>query len=155
MGSYYYDAFGNLLEDESSVANSYKYAGYQHDEENGLYYLNARFYDPEIARFIQEDTYRGNTADPLSLNLYTYCVNNPMKYYDPTGHASQPIGDDGVYRGIYDQTYFWNGVAYDHIPEGMPECYIYPEMCEDISHQHKTIEITMGVGELLEIDVEY
>ncbi|TYQ14543.1 UNVERIFIED_CONTAM: RHS repeat-associated protein [Acetivibrio alkalicellulosi] len=63
-----------------------KYAGYFYDGETGLYYLNARFYDPETARFIQEDTYRGSINDPLSLNLYAYGHNNPIKYYDPTGH---------------------------------------------------------------------
>ena len=44
-------------------------------------------YDPKIARFLQEDTYRGKANDPLSLNLYTYCVNNPLIYHDPTGHS--------------------------------------------------------------------
>lgn len=44
-------------------------------------------YDPEIARFMQEDTYRGQTNDPLSLNLYSYCYNNPIRYWDPTGHV--------------------------------------------------------------------
>jgi hypothetical protein len=51
-----------------------------------LYYLNARMYDPKVARFLQEDTYTGDPNDPLSLNLYTYCANNPLIYYDPTGH---------------------------------------------------------------------
>ena len=48
-------------------------------------------YDPKIARFLQEDTYSGNTSDPLSLNLYTYCVNNPLVYHDPTGHIAVTI----------------------------------------------------------------
>ncbi|MDD6827478.1 MAG: RHS repeat-associated core domain-containing protein, partial [Oscillospiraceae bacterium] len=64
-----------------------KYAGYFYDAETGLYYLNARFYDPETARFIQQDSYSGNILDPLSLNLYTYAQNNPISYYDPTGHS--------------------------------------------------------------------
>jgi RHS repeat-associated protein len=54
--------------------------------ERQLYYLNARYYNPKIARFISQDTYTGNTRDPLSLNLYTYGYNNPIRYYDPTGH---------------------------------------------------------------------
>ncbi|MCX7920978.1 MAG: hypothetical protein N3B21_02985 [Clostridia bacterium] len=44
-------------------------------------------YDPKTARFLQEDTYRGDPNDPLSLNLYTYCNNEPIMYLDPTGHA--------------------------------------------------------------------
>ncbi len=54
----------------------------------GLYYLNSRFYDPETARFMQEDSYDGDVYDPLSLNLYTYCSNNPISYCDPSGHFS-------------------------------------------------------------------
>ncbi|TYQ14640.1 UNVERIFIED_CONTAM: RHS repeat-associated protein [Acetivibrio alkalicellulosi] len=74
--TYYYDAFGNILEQTGNVNNNITYAGYQWDKETGLYYLNARMYDPKIARFLQEDTYRGDPNDPLSLNLYSYCANN-------------------------------------------------------------------------------
>ena len=84
--SYYYDAFGNITEQSGNFNNPYRYSGYIFDEEAKLYNLNARFYDPIIARFMQEDTSFGNRRDPLSLNLYTYCVNNPLIYYDPTGH---------------------------------------------------------------------
>lgn len=84
--SYYYDAFGNIAEQSGTVNNSITYAGYQYDSETGLYYLNARMYDAKIARFMQEDTYTGDTNDPLSLNLYTYCQNEPIMYSDPTGH---------------------------------------------------------------------
>ncbi|MDQ2085524.1 RHS repeat-associated core domain-containing protein [Herbivorax sp. ANBcel31] len=85
--TYYYDPFGNILESTGDVNNNIKYAGYQYDEETELYYLNARMYDPKVARFLQEDTYRGDPNDPLSLNLYAYTANNPIRYYDPTGHS--------------------------------------------------------------------
>ena len=88
--TYYYDAFGNVEEASGTFGNPYRYAGYMYDEETRLYYLNARFYDAKIARFMQEDTYLGNQSDPLSLNLYTYCHNNPLSYYDPTGHRPRP-----------------------------------------------------------------
>ena len=68
------------------------WTSYTFDEESGLYYLNARFYDPELARFMQEDTYRGQRSDPLSLNLYTYCHNNPIRYWDPSGRLA--AGDE-------------------------------------------------------------
>ena len=86
--TYYYDAFGNILESTGNVDNSILYAGYQYDEEAGLYYLNARMYDPVTARFLQEDTYKGDPNDPLSLNLYTYSMNNPIRYIDPSGHKN-------------------------------------------------------------------
>ncbi|NLA44008.1 RHS repeat-associated core domain-containing protein, partial [Candidatus Saccharibacteria bacterium] len=87
--SYYYDAFGNILEQTGDVSNSVLFAGYQYDKETGLYYLNARMYDPVTARFMQEDTYAGQQRDPLSLNLYTYCHNSPLLYFDPTGHYTE------------------------------------------------------------------
>jgi len=91
--TYYYDSFGNIVE-STGVAkdkNSILYAGYQYDKETGLYYLNARMYDPKIARFLQEDTYTGDPNDPLSLNLYTYVKNNPLIYYDPTSHFTEKL----------------------------------------------------------------
>ena len=86
LASYKYDAFGQIIEKSGTADNPYRYAGYQYDEEQQKYYLNARYYDARIARFISEDTYRGEPDDPLSLNLYAYCSNNPLRYYDPTGH---------------------------------------------------------------------
>lgn len=81
QASYYYDAFGTPiaeLTNENGKNNLIRYAGYHYDDETGLYYLNARYYDSTIARFLSEDTYRGSVADPLSLNLYTYCHNEPV-----------------------------------------------------------------------------
>ena len=91
IGTYYYDAFGNILETTGNVNNEFRYSGYQYDEETGLYYLNSRMYDPETGRFDQEDTYTGDPNDPLSLNLYTYCHNEPIMYDDPTGHVSMSV----------------------------------------------------------------
>ena len=84
----YSTPFGNILESTGDVNNNITYAGYQYDPETeiiengkvvqtGLYYLNSRMYDPNIARFLQEDTYRGSIHDLLSLNLYSYGANNP------------------------------------------------------------------------------
>ncbi|MGB8451173.1 MAG: RHS repeat-associated core domain-containing protein, partial [Anaerocolumna sp.] len=89
--TYYYDAFGNILESTGDVDNNILYSGYQYDKETGLYYLNTRMYDPKTTRFLQEDTYTGDPNDPLSLNLYTYCSNNPVIYWDPTGHSWKDI----------------------------------------------------------------
>ena len=93
--TYYYDAFGNITDTTGSASNSITYAGYQYDKETGLYYLNARMYDPKTARFLQEDTYLGDRNDPLSLNLYTYCHNEPIMYTDPTGHVTMKVGSKG------------------------------------------------------------
>ena len=93
---YYYDAFWVIIETTkmggmvSADDNPFRYSGYFYDSETELYYLNARHYDPSIARFMQEDTYRGSINGPLSLNLYTYCHNEPVLYFDPTGLLPHP-----------------------------------------------------------------
>jgi len=81
------DAFGNLLEQKEAVENRILYTGQQYDQEAGQYYLRARYYNPLVGRFLQEDTYRGD-----GLNLYAYCTNNPVVYYDPSGHGTTETG---------------------------------------------------------------
>jgi RHS repeat-associated protein len=92
LASYYYDAFGVHTSAAGVANNPYRYSGYMFDEETGLYYLKSRYYDPETARVLSEDTYRGDAANPLSLNLYAYVSYNPLKYLDPTGHWQ--VGDE-------------------------------------------------------------
>ena len=92
--AYEYDSFGNITGETGDIENPYRYSGYEYDNETELYYLKSRFYDAETARFIQEDTYRGDASDPLSLNLYTYCANNPMTYVDWFGFFGEYNADD-------------------------------------------------------------
>jgi len=98
--AYEYDAFGTLLKTDGYADNSITYAGYQYDEESGLYYLNARYYDSVTARFLTEDTYRGSMDDPLSLNRYTYCYNKPFTYYDPSGHFAWVVVLVAIGKGV-------------------------------------------------------
>ncbi|MBA9088808.1 RHS repeat-associated protein [Fontibacillus solani] len=86
VNNYQYDEWGNILQQQERIDNAFKYAGEIQDEETGLYYLRARYYDPEVGRFISKDTYEGQINNPLSLNLYTYVENNPSIYTDPTGY---------------------------------------------------------------------
>jgi RHS repeat-associated protein len=88
VAQYQYDAWGNILSKTGALAtaNPYRYAGYYYDEETGLYYLMARYYDANMGRFITRDTFHGFENEPLSINQYVYTKNNPVIYVDINGH---------------------------------------------------------------------
>ena len=88
--SYKYDAFGVEKNIDKNDTNAFRYCGEYYDTESGTIYLRARYYDPVIGRFISRDSYPGKNEDPLSLNLYTYCENNPIWGIDPSGHFKLP-----------------------------------------------------------------
>ncbi len=68
--------------------NPIRYRGYYYDVETGLYYLQSRYYDPEVGRFISPDSVDYLDPDSINgLNLYAYCGNNPVMNVDPTGHS--------------------------------------------------------------------
>ena len=102
---YKYDAWGNLIDSynrtslgfDLSNLNPYRYRSYRYDNDLGLYYLQSRYYDPSVGRFISPDSI--NYLDPntpTGLNLYVYCGNNPVMYVDSTGHSWES---------------FWSGVG--------------------------------------------
>ena len=97
-----YSAFGWEIVGVGEDPNPLRYCGEYWDEETQTYYLRARYYDPVYGRFTQQDQVpyisrelpNGETAiDPLSLNLYTYCANNPITYCDPSGNAWDIVFD--------------------------------------------------------------
>lgn len=89
-GYYTYDAWGNVTEIYGSIAelNPIRYRGYVYDDETGYYYLNSRYYDPELCRFISADEIDLVTSSPTDItdkNLFSYCNNNPANYFDISG----------------------------------------------------------------------
>ena len=93
--SYEYDAFGVERNLDKKDENPFRYCGEYFDLDTNTYYLRARSYRSESGRFLTEDSVEKVTrkmpneqeiTDPLSLNKYTYCHNNPVYYTDPTGH---------------------------------------------------------------------
>ena len=99
VASYIYDAWGNhQVLDASGIENTsadfigninpYRYRGYLYDTDSGLYYCNARYYSPELCRWISPDSIEYLDSNTIGgLNLYCYCMNNPINYVDPSGHA--------------------------------------------------------------------
>lgn len=83
LNRYDYNVWGTVTSKQEQMSNPFKYTGEIMDDESGLIYLRARYFNPAIGRFINEDTYEGNVTNPLSLNIYTYVTNNPLIY--PTG----------------------------------------------------------------------
>ena len=91
MIGYIYDDYGQTeASGEIGFYNEICYTGGIYDKSTGLYYLNARYYNPEDGRFITQDTERGDKKDPTSLVLYQYCASNPINYMDPSGHWRIP-----------------------------------------------------------------
>ena len=107
VATYDYDAFGNAIVEEGEINNPIRYSGEYLDEETGLIYLRARYYDPSVGRFISEDTHwtpknmiygdnpdKDNSVPNISAimqssNLYVYCTNNPVMLVDPTGEYNR------------------------------------------------------------------
>lgn len=90
---YEYTAYGISRYTYSTTAFpiSRRYTSQVLDEETGLYYYGARYYDPVIGRFVQPDTLIPNQFDPRSYDRYAYGMDNPLRYVDPSGHG--PIDD--------------------------------------------------------------
>ena len=87
---YKYDAWGNqTITGNSTLANinPFRYRSYYFDTETGLYYLQTRYYDPEVGRFLNIDSLDYANPETINgLNLYAYCGNNPVMNSDPEGH---------------------------------------------------------------------
>lgn len=107
VARYTYDAWGNIISIKNSVGtditssthianlNPIRYRGYHYDSETGFYYLNSRYYNPEVGRFINADDASVITLDPTSFydkNLYAYCDNNPVSRVDESGDSWILVG---------------------------------------------------------------
>ena len=90
VASYTYDPWGKIISSSGTLAdiNPLRYRGYYYDSETGFYYLQSRYYDPEIGRFINADSYASTDATGLlSTNMFAYCENDPVNKSDPSGEA--------------------------------------------------------------------
>jgi RHS repeat-associated protein len=91
-----YKAWGeNRYTSTGTTPTTYRYTGQREEAALGLYFYNSRWYDPAIGRFLQADSIVPNPGNPQSLNRYTYVLNSPLKYTDPTGHRETPLDEGG------------------------------------------------------------
>ena len=103
--TYTYDAWGKIVKINNQAPekvastnianiNPFRYRGYYYDTETGLYYLNSRYYDPEVGRFINADAteiLEENQDHVLQHNLFAYCLNNPVNMSDQNGDIAANI----------------------------------------------------------------
>ena len=73
------------------AVNPFRYRGYYYDTETGWYYLNARYYDPNVGRFLSPDTILGANGGLQGYNLFAYCNNNPVMFVDPSGNFATAV----------------------------------------------------------------
>ena len=103
LAAYEYDAWGNVLSvsdangnpitSETHIAhiNPFRYRGYYFDSETGLYYLNSRYYNAEVGRFISADGYVQTGQGMLDKNMFAYCGNNPVNREDSSGNSWKDV----------------------------------------------------------------
>lgn len=105
--SYSYDAWGNCITTHHNVSgtnsyasfNHFRYRGYYFDSELGFYYLNSRYYDPSVGRFINADVYVSTGQGLLGYNMFVYCLNDPVSHKDDQGTDTVSVteGEDNGY----------------------------------------------------------
>jgi RHS repeat-associated protein len=105
---YDFRPFGAEYQSSGTLANVIRFTDHHQDDETGLTYMNARYYDPVLSRFISADTAAPDPLNPQDLNRYSYVLNNPVMANDPTGHEDEEVGvyrDEGDYAcGIHGDT---------------------------------------------------
>lgn len=97
---YQYDPYGQVTLGSTEHTDFYGYNVESYNPNSGLEFLRARYYNAEIGRFFQEDTYLGDINDPLTLNRYAYTKNSPLNYIDPSDHTQV-----GIPKGIISRTF--------------------------------------------------
>ena len=123
--TYTYDAWGvcettlssGISSIERAVADQYnpfRYRGYYYDVETGYYYLQTRYYNPEWGRFLNADS--ALYGNMLGFNLFAYCYNNPVNYFDPTGESAADALNEwhqiGSFLSSADGPYPFGDMAY-------------------------------------------
>lgn len=103
IATYNYDAWGNITSKWGTTGtgseivdlNPFRYSGDWYDNEIGKYFLNARYYDSQIGRFLSKDPITMTVGHALGLNSYQYAYNNPVSFVDHNGMRPEEVTDYG------------------------------------------------------------
>jgi len=99
-GELQYRAYGETRDGWGITdTTKYHFTGQREESAIGLYFYNARWYDAALGRFVQGDSIVPQPGNPQALNRYSYVLNNPLKYSDPSGHANDPNAQGGIGAG--------------------------------------------------------
>jgi RHS repeat-associated protein len=133
-----YLPYGGERTSSSVTLTSYAFTDQERDAESGLYNYNARLYDPIIGRFITPDTEVPDPYDPQSLNRYTYCLNNPLIYTDPTGHYmsyDEYMSTQGTTTVTYDENTGEWVATYTQPTDAQYNGYVLDQMAQESALQ--------------------
>ena len=112
VGSYTYDPWGKVIDDDDGPMvdiNPIRYRSYYYDSETGMYYLQSRYYDPEMGRFINADSLVSTGQGLLGNNMFAYCNNNPVSMKDISGKYPVYYCDDAETKLVNEDE---NGLCY-------------------------------------------
>ena len=150
VARYYYDAWGNASEhylvagqesDDASL-NPFLYRSYYMDDESGFYYLNSRYYAPDICRFLNADGIYDTDTGILSHNMFAYCNNNPVNMIDSEGTGPRWNAFKDKAKDI------WNKVV--NLFKGEPDVPVKNEVpsidsADNIVHVHENVRQEMYI----------
>jgi len=94
-----YNAWGDTRYSWGTTPTTYRYTGQRRDSYINMYYMGARWYDQQLGRWISPDTIIPQLGNPQSLSRYSYALNDPVRYNDPTGHAAEGGATGDPYEG--------------------------------------------------------
>jgi RHS repeat-associated protein len=158
-----YSPYGNLLAQTGASGTVYGFTGEQYDSSADLLYLRARYYNPVLRAFSSADMWSGSVWRPQTLNRYSYALNNPLRYTDPSGHCvdahsgevlmdQYPFGTSGICPDTETPPVPENEPVVHSVTPGfqviiMPEGYEPTPINQDLSRALGYVNALVDVGE--------
>ena len=143
--AYSYTDYGETQKNiDSKFYNEICYTGGIYDENTGLYYLNARYYDSSDGEFLSQDTYRGTETDKDTWNLYAYCSGNPINYVDPSGHKKNRNSGQYYPAGAWDSIREQEAKKYTYYNTNKARKYIYKYLRKKLKTNKKQACAILG-----------